>query len=223
MRYLRSCALLFLIFGVSLLAQNRLPPADPLTSEEIERANKVATDAARKQLGNERLELVSTSLANVKPAPTGERQPDPKAADVARHAIVTFYNYGRDEGFAVLVNLNTTTVAETVAVPSRSIGLARTETARAVDIALGNPEVRRRVHADRAEYQLRSRRAAPDGDVVDAIPIRGTTPNDPCARERCVELFFQIDGRYIVGQRIVVNLTRGTVTAETMPAARVQP
>lgn len=213
------CFLLLLFLAVPLFAQQRLLPADPLTAAEIERANRAATETAAKHFGGDaRLELVNTNLANLKPPTTGERQPDLAPADVTRHAIVTFYDYGRDEGLSVLVNLGAAAVVDTAPVPSQSVGLAPREVARAVELALQNEDVRRRVRAEGTTFRPRARRTGPGEDAVDAIRVRGTSPDDPCSRDRCVELFFQRGGRYIVGQRIVVNLTRGTVRAETTPA-----
>lgn len=194
-----------------LVGQQQLRPADPLTPAEITQAGEAATASASERSPRERLELVSVELTNVKPAEPGRGEVSP--ADAGRHALVTFYDYERNEGVVVLVDLRAARVVRSTSIHRRAVPLGPNEIQRAAGIALASADVRRIVRADTPEVSYRTEgRPGPGDDVVEGLRVISADPDDHCSVDRCVDLFFRLNGRYLVGQRITVNLTRRTVT-----------
>jgi hypothetical protein len=85
-----------------------MPNVSPLNAEEAEVAVRLAGDNERvRELGGER-----SSVVLAEPTVTERRQPDD-----ARHAVVGFYSYEKDQSFVAVVDLNTREVHAVETVP----------------------------------------------------------------------------------------------------------
>ncbi len=212
-RWSRFLFLFFLAGAIPLLAQQPPRPADPLTQAEIDRATAAAMKTATARLTGERLEVVSVELANVKPAGRSTRD---AADEIGRHAIVTVFGYARNEGLAVLVDLRSMATVNFASVAPQAVPLGPREVDAAARLALANDQVRRLARADQASFVVegtQSRTAS--RNVIEGLRVIAGNPADPCSVDRCVDLFFRVNDRYIVGSRVTVNLTRQTVSVQT--------
>lgn len=186
---------------------------DPLTDDEIERAEQLA---ANRQL--------RSSAVNVE----GERGPqrltvdlvDPEddgtdGSDAPRRADVTFYDYKNDSLVTKTVNLDTGKVEETGTQHGVQPPLSRAENAEAARLLIADPlgAGLKADYKDATGKELTS----PDqlllnGAVYRATPGAQPAVLDRCGEHRCVRLFPKVvNGPWIDARSIIVDLSAGKV------------
>ncbi|WP_113703984.1 Tat pathway signal sequence domain protein, partial [Nonomuraea lactucae] len=168
-------------------------PADPLTTEEIQRAAGIATAGMRSHLAAGRAELLYV-----------ERD-DGKASEDDRRADAYVYDYSRDELTVRTVDLGEGRVVREVTDKGVQPPPSRREEARAAELLLRDPELGDGV---RAAYRRAAGREL--GSAAD-LTLRGliyTAPRGSCATHRCLRLFVRLpDGTFLDTSRIVVDLS----------------
>jgi hypothetical protein len=201
-------AVLGLIFAAIAGAQERPGPADPLTAAETERAVAVARDEALHQhrLQAGRFSLVGVELAVLKDSGT-TTAPAPGAH---RHALVLFYSADRNDGVQVMVDLAAGRATGFTTVRGQSVPIGREEVERAAALALKDAAVKTLLGDAAANIRVGNPQDDRE-DSVQGLRVVGTSPKDPCSRQRCVDLFFRVHGNYIAGRRVTVNLSTNTV------------
>jgi hypothetical protein len=80
------------------------------------------------------------------------------------------------------------------------------------NLASRDPAIRRALGADIDRYHI----AAPGGlegeaYVIQALPLLSSDPNDPCSRDRCLDLIFRGEKSSYLALRAHVDLTKQTV------------
>jgi hypothetical protein len=215
----RRIALAALLFSFSLNAQidrrpvpePRVPlPLDPLTAVETARAEEVArgNGAAKEFLAKGRSRLIYVQYIAVKR--------DPKITEPSgRFADVLFYRYPDDMGLRLLVDLEAGAAVDVANVRGRSVPLAAAEVEEAARLALAQGEVVRLLGENAGSFRAATGPATREqlnDNRIEALRTLGSTPDDPCTRERCVVLFFRSHNRYIAMNQVVVDLTTGRVT-----------
>lgn len=183
-------------------------PADPLTAEERERAVNVAREEAlrRNELQREQFSFVGVELVVLK----SDAQRPPEPARSMRHAAVLFYRYDRSDGLQVLVALNNGQVRSLERVRGESVPVGREEVERAAELALRDVAVTRLLGDSARTFKVGIAQSAQE-NTIEGLRVLGADPDDPCSRQRCVDLFFRVGGNYIAGNRVLVNLSTRTV------------
>lgn len=168
-------------------------PADPLTTEEIQRAAAIATAGMRSHLAAGRVELLYV-----------ERD-DGKTEDDRRQAEAYVYDYARDRLTVRTVDLAEGRVVREVTDTGVQPPPSRREEARAADLLLRDPELGDGVRQAYREAAGRELNSASD------LGLRGliyTAPRGDCATHRCLRLFVRLpDGTFLDTSRIVVDLS----------------
>lgn len=183
-------------------------PADPLTAEERERAVNVAREEAlrRNELQREQFSFVGVELVVLKSDAQRPPEPDPSM----RHAAVLFYRYDRNDGLQVLVALNNGQVRSLERVRGESVPVGREEVERAAELALRDAAVTRLLGDSARTFRVGIAQSDRE-NTIEGLRVLGAGPEDPCSRQRCVDLFFRAGGNYIAGNRVLVNLSTRTV------------
>ncbi len=197
----------------------RAGPADPLTAAERDRAVEIARRvlSERGVLRPEAARLVGVELANAKIGALTERDVTP--ADIRRQALVIFFRYDVNEGLLALVDLLDGSVAATETAPAQAVPIGAEEVQAAATLALASERVRA-ILGDTSVYRVPASRADLEGNTVEGLRVLGADERDPCFRNRCIDLFFRRGGRYIVGQRVTVDLTAQQVYVATDEGVR---
>ena len=214
-RYGSATAALVILGGVFSAGCPRPPRAlDPLTPEEKQAAERIARSdpAVIQQLLQGRTELVYVTFFPLKPAAPGTDR-DPDKLVMERAAEVVFYRFDGDFGVRAIVNL----VSKKVTVQrleGADVPISKQDWTDALRLALNNPEIQKALGADLDRFrrltQFTSNAATLKQDAVRSLQISTSDPNDPCYRNRCVQLLFRKEGMYLLDSAIV-NLTTGTV------------
>lgn len=203
--------------------QQQQRPLDPLTDDERQKAARIAQDDTRSRtmLGAGRQRVISVELADVKPPEAATARPeDPdRPLQTARLAEVLYFNYERNEGVRVVVDLSGSRVREVSRLDANGVPLAFEEIEEAAALALRNAELRsllgpsaeryRAVHPDRDRE-----RDGDDAYRVEGLRIVATGPGDPCYRHRCVSLLFRRGQEYLTYTEVTVDLTSKRVRVE---------
>ena len=192
-------------------------PLDPLTRAERATAEQIARSNAsvREFLAGDRSRLIYAEFISVK------RNPE-VAEPSRRFADVLFYRYKDDSGLRVLVDLGAGTVADIAPVAGRSVPLASAEVEEAARLALADSDVVRLLGERAGSFRVATgpaTRAQLTENRIEALRTLGTTPDDPCTRDRCLVLFFRAQNRYIAMNQVVVDLTAGRVLVNHFGAA----
>lgn len=134
-------------------------------------------------LDEERVLAVSLAEAAVAPLRTSSpiyvvdlRLTRRGSADQPRHALVTHYRYDGDLAILTTVDLGAQQAVTQDTVPHMDVPLAEEEVARARELALADPQVRRALGPDL------------EGLVVEPMIIRAVSPSDPLFGHRLVSL-----------------------------------
>jgi hypothetical protein len=195
--------------ALRLDAQGAPLPLDPLTSQERELGGTIAraNPTVREFVGAGRSRQINVDFIGVKTAGETDAQSDIPSR---RHAEALFYNYDRDQGLRVLVDLTGQRVLDVVRVPGRSVPINRDEVALAARLALANARVVR-LFSDRMPAFRVATRPAARAELqlprVEGLRIVEGRRSDPCYRHRCVMLFFRVANRYVQMNRVTVDLT----------------
>lgn len=184
-------------------------PLDPLTATERTRAEEIARGygAAKEFLAAGRSRLIYVDFISVKR--------DAKAVDASgRFADVLFYRYTDDTGLRLLVDVAAGAVVDVTRVRGRSVPLAAAEVEEAAQLALARSEVVRLLGESAGSFRAATgpaMREQINDNRIEALRTLGSTPDDPCTRNRCVVLFFRSRNRYIALNQVVVDLTNRRV------------
>lgn len=204
--------------------QDRPRPLDPLTDEERKRAARIAQEDRRaiSLLGDGRQRVIAVELADAKPpeaASAKEESPDRPLVS-ARLAEVLYFNYQKNEGVRVVVDLGGGRVTDVSRVDANGVPLAFEEIEEAAALALRDPTLRsllgdaadryRAVHPD----QDRGRGDDDDAYRVEGLRIIAAGPRDPCYQHRCVSLLFRRGHTYLTYTDVTVDLTSQRVRVE---------
>ena len=180
-------------------------PLDPLTRSERARAEEIARahGATKEFLGAGRSRIIYVDFISFKR--------DPKAVEPSgRFADVLFYRYTDNSGLRLLVDLAAGAVVDTTPVAGRSVPLAAAEVEEAARLALASAEVVRLLGDNAGSFRAATGPATREqinDNRIEALRTLGSTPDDPCMRDRCVVLFFRTRNRYIAMNQVVVDLT----------------
>jgi hypothetical protein len=190
-------------------APQRVLPLDPLTPEERTVGEEIAraNDRVREFLAKGRSQLIYVEFIAVK-------RDGAQAEPSGRFADVLFYRYDDDAGLRVLVDLGARIVADIVPVPGHSVPLTFDEVQEAARLALASGEVARLLGDNAGSFRPArgpATREQMNENRIEGLRTLGSTPDDPCTRDRCVVLFFRTRNRYIAMNRVVVDLTTNRV------------
>lgn len=196
-------------------------PLDPLTTQEKEKAARIAADDSRVKdlLGSGRQRLIYVEFFALKPEERSrveERRDRP--INIGRHAEVVLFNPQSERGALVIVNLERGSVVETVRLDSDAVPLNHDDIEEARLIALGSSEVRSLLGRDADRFQVLRRTRVTRGDeqlmAVEGLRYRPGNPNDPCYKQRCVALLFRRGRAYVREASVIVNLSARTARVE---------
>jgi primary-amine oxidase len=188
-----ACAVVF-AFLVGPPAQG-LAAAVPKTATE-----RVA--ALEQVLSHDRFvqAAVGASFDIVRIQPVGS-QSDEFVVDVATAS--------RSSGLRALVNLATSGVVRTQRLDPVDIVFTQSDVAEAFALVRNLPSVRARLGSTLPLYRVDTSLGVRPHYAVEALPVRGAAPGDPCTTHRCLELLFHAPRGYVAGPRVLVDLTAG--------------
>lgn len=197
-------------------AASQMAPLNPLTAAERRRAERIAMDDARVSefVGTGRIRLVYVELASEKPdgEPPAERELPP-----GRFAEVLQYRYDNDSGVRTLVDLRRNEVRDVDRIDGSAVPLTREDLDEAVKLALDSGEVKELLGREARQYVAPLPSATKNPPyAIRALLVHSLADNDPCYRHRCVHLFFQRRGAYLIDSAIVdlterrLRIERGT-------------
>jgi Cu2+-containing amine oxidase len=194
--------------AVKAKAQDAPLPLDPLTARERLLADTIAqTDRrVRDFLRDGRTRLINVGFI----APKRAGETDSQGVPTRRHAEVMFYNYDRNQGMMVLVDLKARTVSDIAQIPGRSVPINSDEVAIAARLALADQRVVRLFGDRMPQFRVATRpatRANADSARIEGLRTLGATAADPCYRHRCIVLFFRVNNSYVEMNRVVVDVT----------------
>ena len=144
--------------------------------------------------------VVGTSFDIIRTQPVSSR-PDQFVIDVATP--------NRSSGLRALVNLATSTVLRTQRLDPVDIVFTQPDVADAFAIVRNLPSVRARLGSTLPLYRVGNIADTRPQYRVEALPVRGTDPRDPCTTHRCLELLFRAPHGYVAGPPVLVDLTAG--------------
>jgi hypothetical protein len=182
---------------------------DPLTDDEIERAEQIAADrplltAGEDVAGDRGPQRLGVDLAE----PRAEELDDP---DAPRRATVTFYDYRDDTLVTRTVNLGTGKVESTTTRSGVQPSLSRAENAEAARLLIAD-----RLGAGlREDYEDATGKelTSPDQLLLSSAVYRaapGAQPAvlDPCGAHRCLRLFPKVkNGPWVDTRHLVIDLS----------------
>lgn len=215
-RRLFFCGAITLAIAATAMAQTEpVLPADPLTTLERDASVRIATDEgiARGLLQPGQFSLVGVELLVYK-SDGGTIEPVPDLS--MRHSAVLFYRSNSNDGLHALIDFRNGRSRELVVIPGESVPVGKIEVERAAELALASEEVRRVLGPAASAFRV----GLPQSDAestIQGLRVLGSGPEDPCSRQRCVELFFRSGGHFIAGSRVTVNLSTSTVRVENTP------
>jgi hypothetical protein len=95
----------------------------------------------------------------------------------------------------------------------RRLPLGDEDVAAAAQLALRDARVRAFLGPAAAEFRPRIAGASESRPRfgIEGLPLSSSDARDPCSRDRCLDLLFIGDRGYLVGRRVIVDLTAGTV------------
>lgn len=194
----------------------RVQQLDPLTQDEMELATSIASNDARvkEALGPGRQQLIRVEFLALK-WPGYREAREPEQLLIGRHAFVILYNYEKDLGIHVVIDLEKKSVGEITKIDGKSVPLGATEVAEAFNLALRNERVRLLLGPSAAEFKVAGlvTRERPE-NRVEGLRIVAASPRDPCYRHRCIDLIFHRREGYLAGTQVTVDLTAQTVRVE---------
>ena len=206
--YTSSVTALFVIAGGVFSAGCPLTPEEKQAAERIARADP----AVIQLLDRGRTELVYVTFFQLKPAAPGADR-DPDRLVVERAAEVVFYRFDGDYGIRAIVNL----VSKKVSIQrleGADVPISQQDWTDALRLALNDQGVKNMLGADIDKFQrltqAKSNAATLKQNAVRSLQVTTNDPNDPCYRNRCMQLLFRKEGMYRLDSAIV-NLTSGTV------------
>jgi hypothetical protein len=202
-------AILLLAAATGLKAQNAPLPLDPLTPQERELAATIAraNPTVREFLGAGRSRQINVGFIAVKLAGESDPQSDIPSR---RQAEVLLYNYDREQGLRVLVDLAARKVSDVVRVPGQSVPINSDEVALAAGLAVADQRVISLFGDRMPAFRVATHPAARDElqlPRIEGLRIVEGRRSDPCYRHRCIMLFFRVDNRYVQMNRVTVDLT----------------
>ena len=96
----------------------------------------------------------------------------------------------------------------------RDVPFVREDADQALALAKADPKVRRAVGDTLERFEiLNSGEEREVPFAAQALPLRSTSPKDPCSKDRCLDLLFRTPRGYLP-LRVGVDLTTRTVTLE---------
>jgi len=171
---------------------------DPLTAAERRSAERLATADGRVR------ELIATTRTRLVYVEWATDKPEADSAAASRLAEVLHYRYEDDSGVRTLVDLTRKEVRAVERVEGNVVPLAREDLDDAVKLALDNAEVKELLGEEASRYvaPVASAKKNPPY-AIRALLVHSDMESDPCFRRRCVHLFFQRRGGYLIDSAIV--------------------
>jgi hypothetical protein len=167
----------------------------------------------RAVVGMERPRIIATDVSVDKAeaeAYLAGRSPNPPT----RRVTLVLFNRGSGEAARAVVAPSQNRVLAVQRIDPSDVPVVSDDVGEALTLAKGDPAVRRAIGdtLDRFEtLEPGSDRQVPF--AVQALPLRGTDPRDPCSVDRCLDLIFRTERGYLP-VRARVNLTGRAVTVE---------
>lgn len=194
-------------------ANTQLRPLDPLTPEERAYTERLARADARvkEMIGEAGVRMVSVELAAIKPESLRD------AERMVRHAEVVLFHPESDAGAKVLVNLQQKTVVQASRLTGEQVPMTSEDLAEAYQLAQRDAAVEKFLGESAKGFQMQPahvRLAVRLENEVTGLRVRGKNQEDPCAKHRCLELFFRRGRDYLSEQSVVVDLTAKHVYVE---------
>lgn len=201
-RIVRLLPLLFFLWALGLVRGSYAeiggrPAGDERLTEEEERSAETLaeTDLRRRGLrGTGRLQQVEADLYRDK---EGEKEGAP-----SRRAMVTHYRYDDDTAIVTFLDLTRQEVIRVEEIPHLPVPLSREEFERARELAFSDEAVRK------------SLPSGGERPSVEALVVRGESPDDPIFGHRVVRLLFRDGADYLSEPAVTVDLTNEQVRVE---------
>ncbi|HXN08520.1 MAG TPA: hypothetical protein VN860_02535, partial [Candidatus Acidoferrales bacterium] len=127
----------------------------------------------------------------------------------ANQFVVDVATPNRSSGLRALVNLATSLVVRTQRLDPVDILFTQSDVADAFALVRNLPSVRARLGSALPLYHVGGLADTQPQYRVEALPVRGADPRDPCTAHRCLELLFHAPHGYVAGLRVLVDLTAG--------------
>lgn len=196
-------------------------PLDPLTPAEVKRAEGLALADARVKelLGSTPHRLISITLLPLKPALKEEgHETLEQSKQIIRSAEVVLFRPEGEVGVRAVVELAHGTVMDVSRLDSDRVPLTADDLAAAFQLALRNEEVRAALGPAAPSYRIErlgeTLGPAPDLNVVRGLRVRGKSAEDPCAKHRCMQLFFRRGQQFLQKPIVIVDLSASQVYVE---------
>ncbi|MFI1678342.1 Tat pathway signal sequence domain protein [Streptomyces sp. NPDC020607] len=185
--------------------------SDPLTDEEIERAEKASVSgqmrsSARDVEGDRGPQLLSTNLS----------EPDPNGGDAPRSAEVVYYDYKKDTVITKTVDLETGKVADTVTTRNVQPPPSQEELAEGARLLIADP-LGKGLKKD-FKHATGKALTSPDQLQLSGMVFRKETvkrvPSSlgECGKNRCLQVVTKVkSGPWIDTRALVVDLSTRTV------------
>lgn len=141
-----------------------------------------------------RLQRVETDFYRDKEAEKGETP--------SRRAMVTHYRYDDDTAIVSILDLTRQEVVRVEEIPHLPVPLSEEEFERAQKLAFSDAAVQKSLPSDG------------EPPVVEALLVRGESPDDPIFGHRVVRLLFRYGADYLSQPTITVDLTDEHVRVE---------
>ncbi|WP_306336216.1 Tat pathway signal sequence domain protein [Streptomyces sp. KL118A] len=187
--------------------------SDPLTDEEIERAEKASVSgqmrsSARDVEGDRGPQLLSTNLSEPEPGDSG--------AAPQRSAEVVYYDYKKDAVITKTVNLETGKVDDTVTTMNVQPPPSQEELAEGARLLIADP-LGKGLKKD-FKHATGKALAGPDQLQLSGMVFRKETVKrvpsslDACGKHRCLQVVTKVkNGPWIDTRALVVDLSTRTV------------
>jgi Cu2+-containing amine oxidase len=199
----------------------QLPPSeraalDPLTAEEEAMAVRIARADGRvkEALAAENVRVVSVVPVLMKRGESHEK------LDLHQREIeVTLFQPQKEVGARVVVNLRQNSVASVQRLAAHQVPFTSDDLNDAFQLALRDPQVQRALGESAQSFHVQGQRGvtaetAATANVVTGLPLRSSDPNDPCSKDRCLQLLFRRGNDFLSEPVVTVNLSKKQVVIE---------
>jgi hypothetical protein len=137
---------------------------------------------------------------------TGERTQPPQS-----YVTALVFDPGRNLARRVIVAPGESRIIAIQQLSAAEVPFVEGDVTAAWELARRDPAVQRALGASAERFRVASPgAAAPAPEIVEALPLRSVDPNDPCSRDRCLDLVFRTPQGYLPF-RAHVDLTNRSV------------
>jgi hypothetical protein len=136
---------------------------------------------------------------------------DDKSERPPSRVRVTLESHRAGAAAAAVIDVESGRIVSVERLDPRRLPLGDEDVAAAARLALRDARVRALLGPSAAEFRPRIAGDNPRF-AVEGLPVSSRAPGDPCSRDRCLDLLFIGERGYLVGRRVTVDVTAGTVT-----------